>query len=121
MYSQRCLWYRTFMFCGFSGFHPSLSRFRPATAYLNQKHLNMRSRIHIALLGGTILDNAPYVAEGKAVASHFRNELQRQFPDTPTKVTLLARDGATLAGIAHQFQLQTKIIAARICRLLERT
>ncbi|KAJ3177960.1 hypothetical protein HDU85_005677 [Gaertneriomyces sp. JEL0708] len=67
------------------------------------------SRIHIALLGDSILDNAPYVENGQEVSSHLRRELQRQFPDIPTKVTLLARDGATLSGIPHQVDELAKL------------
>ncbi|MBD3257320.1 SGNH/GDSL hydrolase family protein [candidate division GN15 bacterium] len=52
---------------------------------------------HIALIGDSILDNAPYVAPGKDVTSHLRSLM-----GTDDGVTLLARDGSTLADIRAQ-------------------
>ncbi|WEF35115.1 SGNH/GDSL hydrolase family protein [Pseudoduganella chitinolytica] len=54
--------------------------------------------MHIALLGDSIFDNAAYVAPGADVAA----ALRRRAPGW--RVTLLARDGAVLAGIPAQLE-----------------
>ena len=54
-------------------------------------------RLHVALLGDSILDNASYVGPGQAVEHHLRRELPGD-----GKVTLVARDGATCADVARQ-------------------
>ena len=52
---------------------------------------------HIVLLGDSVFDNAPYVARGEEVAEHLRRRLPPGW-----EATLLARDGAVLAGVAEQ-------------------
>jgi hypothetical protein len=52
--------------------------------------------MHIALLGDSVFDNAAYVAPGLDVAA----ALRRRAP--AWRVTLLARDGAVLAGVPAQ-------------------
>lgn len=52
---------------------------------------------HLVLLGDSIFDNAPYVAEGADVLTQLR---ELQGPDNI--VTLLARDGDVLADMAEQ-------------------
>ena len=52
---------------------------------------------HIVLLGDSVFDNAPYVANGQEVIA----TLRRRLPFDWT-ATLLARDGALLAGVRDQ-------------------
>lgn len=52
---------------------------------------------HIVLLGDSIFDNAPYVAEGTEVAAQLRSRLGPGY-----RVSLLARDGAVLADMVAQ-------------------
>ena len=52
---------------------------------------------HIALLGDSIFDNAPYVAAGQEVVEQLRRSLLPRW-----RATLLARDGAVLAGVHDQ-------------------
>jgi lysophospholipase L1-like esterase len=52
---------------------------------------------HIVLLGDSVFDNAPYVASGQEVLEQLRRRLRRGWA-----ATLLARDGAVLAGVAEQ-------------------
>ncbi|WUR15455.1 SGNH/GDSL hydrolase family protein [[Empedobacter] haloabium] len=54
--------------------------------------------MHIALLGDSVFDNAAYVAPGMDVAA----ALRRRAPGW--RVTLLARDGAVLAGVPAQLE-----------------
>src|SRR4051812_47373149 len=53
---------------------------------------------HVALLGDSVFDNAAYVGSGPDVARQLRS-LAQGF-----EVTLLARDGATIAEIHSQTQ-----------------
>lgn len=53
---------------------------------------------HVALLGDSVFDNAAYVGSGPAVARQLRS-LAQGF-----EVTLLARDGATIADVHSQQQ-----------------
>src|SRR4051794_36820292 len=53
---------------------------------------------HVALLGDSVFDNAAYVGSGPDVASQLRSLAQE------VEVTLLARDGATIAQIHSQLQ-----------------
>lgn len=53
--------------------------------------------IHIVLLGDSVFDNAPYVAAGDDVVAALRRRLPPGW-----RATLLARDGAVLAGIREQ-------------------
>lgn len=55
---------------------------------------------HIVLLGDSVFDNAPYVAPGEEVVA----ALRRRIPSGWT-ATILARDGAVLAGLAEQVGL----------------
>lgn len=52
---------------------------------------------HVVLLGDSVFDNAPYVAAGQEVIAHLRRSLPPEW-----KATLLARDGAVLAGLREQ-------------------
>ncbi len=52
---------------------------------------------HVVLLGDSVFDNAPYVAPGQEVIE----QLRRRTP-LGWQSTLLARDGAVLAGVAEQ-------------------
>jgi len=52
---------------------------------------------HIVLLGDSVFDNGPYVAPGQEVIAHLRRRLP-----AGSQATLLARDGAVLAGVAEQ-------------------
>jgi lysophospholipase L1-like esterase len=54
---------------------------------------------HIVLLGDSVFDNAPYVAAGQEVLQ----QLRRRQP-TDWRATLLARDGAVLAGVSEQIK-----------------
>lgn len=54
--------------------------------------------MHIVLLGDSVFDNAAYVAPGADVAA----ALRRRAP--AWRVTLLARDGAVLAGVPAQLE-----------------
>ena len=56
------------------------------------------SRPHVVLLGDSIFDNAAYVPGDPAVAA----QLAEALPEA--RVTLLARDGDVVAGIAAQLQ-----------------
>lgn len=51
---------------------------------------------HVVLIGDSILDNGPYVAEGGDVTSRLRTRL------VGDRVTLLARDGAVIEGARQQ-------------------
>jgi lysophospholipase L1-like esterase len=52
---------------------------------------------HIVLLGDSVFDNAPYVAPGQEVTAQLRRRLPAGWEGT-----LLARDGAVLAGVTAQ-------------------
>jgi hypothetical protein len=52
---------------------------------------------HIVLLGDSVFDNAPYVAAGGEVVEALRRRLPPGW-----RATLLARDGAVLAGVHEQ-------------------
>lgn len=52
---------------------------------------------HIVLLGDSVFDNAPYVAQGQEVIEKLRARLAADW-----KATLLAQDGAVLAGVREQ-------------------
>ncbi len=52
---------------------------------------------HMVLLGDSVFDNAPYVAAGQEVVE----KLRRRLP-AGSQATLLARDGAVLAGVREQ-------------------
>lgn len=52
---------------------------------------------HIVLLGDSVFDNAPYVAGGQEVIEKLRARLAPGW-----KATLLAQDGAVLAGVREQ-------------------
>jgi hypothetical protein len=52
---------------------------------------------HIVLLGDSVFDNAPYVASGDEVIADLRRRLASGW-----EATLLARDGAVLAGVVDQ-------------------
>jgi len=54
---------------------------------------------HLALLGDSIFDNAAYVGGGPDVAALLRAELAGE-----AEVSLLARDGDVVAGVAAQLQ-----------------
>ena len=53
--------------------------------------------VQIVLLGDSVFDNAPYVPEGQEVIEKLRARLA-----TGWRATLLARDGAVLAGVRDQ-------------------
>ncbi|KAJ3299658.1 hypothetical protein HK104_007877 [Borealophlyctis nickersoniae] len=57
------------------------------------------SPVHIALVGDSIFDNGVYVADNSSVSDHLRRHLSTS---SSSKVTLLARDGATLSGVPSQ-------------------
>ena len=52
---------------------------------------------HIVLLGDSVFDNAPYVGPGQEVVQKLRDRLAPGW-----QATLLARDGAVLAGVTEQ-------------------
>jgi hypothetical protein len=52
---------------------------------------------HLVLLGDSVFDNAPYVAQGQEVIEQLRRRLPSDW-----QATLLARDGAVLAGVREQ-------------------
>lgn len=52
---------------------------------------------HVVLLGDSVFDNAPYVPAGQEVIAHLRRRLPPEW-----RATLLARDGAVLAGLRDQ-------------------
>ena len=52
---------------------------------------------HLVLLGDSVFDNAPYVAQGQEVIEQLRRRLPSGW-----QATLLARDGAVLAGVREQ-------------------
>ena len=52
---------------------------------------------HLVLLGDSVFDNAPYVAQGQEVIEQLRRRLPSDW-----QATLLARDGAVLAGVRDQ-------------------
>lgn len=52
---------------------------------------------HVVLLGDSVFDNAPYVAHGQDVIEKLRARLARD-----ARATLLAQDGAVLAGVRDQ-------------------
>jgi hypothetical protein len=54
---------------------------------------------HIVLLGDSVFDNGPYVASGREVVELLRRRLPSGW-----RATLLARDGAVLAGVRDQVQ-----------------
>ena len=54
---------------------------------------------HIILLGDSVFDNAPYVTTGQEVIEKLRRRLPPGW-----RATLLARDGAVLAGLREQVQ-----------------
>ncbi|MDB5621505.1 MAG: hypothetical protein JWR39_68 [Devosia sp.] len=55
--------------------------------------------MHLVLLGDSILDNGAYVARGGAVA-----ELLQEQVGLGARVSLLARDGAVMAGVLDQLR-----------------
>jgi hypothetical protein len=59
----------------------------------------MRQRAHVALLGDSIFDNAAYTSGAPDVAGHLRTLVAPGW-----EVSLLARDGATVAGLESQLE-----------------
>ena len=59
--------------------------------------------MHVVLLGDSVFDNAPYVAPAEEVTVH----LLRRLPPG-WEATLLAHDGAFLAGVHEQVRLMPK-------------
>ena len=57
------------------------------------------ARPHVVLLGDSIFDNAAYTGGEPDVAAHLRDLTGERWD-----VTLLAKDGAVIAGLAHQLE-----------------
>ena len=65
--------------------------------WIIQAHRAKAPMVHIALLGDSIFDNAPYVPNGAPVIEHLRQHLPVAW-----QASLLAKDGSTTAGIPDQ-------------------